>query len=75
MKILSKISYIYLSFVRRHTKFGLKIFEMKGLKHIRWNFHSSAWVMPKGWDFGGGGKGGLRDTQNFFFRNSTKFGV
>ena len=55
--------------MRRHTKFGLKIFEMKGLKHIRWDFHSAAWVMPKGWDFvgggGGGGKGGLGEA-NFF---------
>ena len=21
-------------------------------KHIGWNFHSVAWVMPQGWDFG-----------------------
>ena len=35
------------------------------------------WVMSKGWDFGGGGggKGGLRESQKNFFRNSTKFGV
>ena len=37
---------------------------MKYIKHIRWDFHSNAWVMPQGWDFkclgvlGGGGGGG-----------------
>ena len=46
--------------MRRHTKFGLKIFEMKGIKYIRWDFHSAAWVMPKGWDLGGGGGGGVK---------------
>ena len=25
---------------------------MKDTKHIRWDFHSVAWVVPKGWDFG-----------------------
>ena len=37
---------------------------MKDTKHIRQDFHSVAWVMPPGWDFGGagGGQGG-----NFFF--------
>ena len=25
---------------------------MKDTKHIRCDFHSVAWVMPKGWDFG-----------------------
>ena len=24
---------------------------MKDIKHIRWDFHSVAWVMPQGWDF------------------------
>ena len=62
--------------MRRHTKFGLKIFEMKGIKHIRWDFHSAAWVMPKGWDGGrGGGKGGLEGVKKIVSRNSTKFGV
>ena len=34
---------------------------MKDTKHIRLDFHSAIWVMPKGWDFwalgcpGGGG--------------------
>ena len=25
---------------------------MKDIKHIRWDFHSVAWVMPQGWDLG-----------------------
>ena len=25
---------------------------MKDTKHIRRDFHSVSWVMPKGWDFG-----------------------
>ena len=25
---------------------------MKDTKHIRWDFHYEAWVMPQGWDFG-----------------------
>ena len=46
--------------------------QMKDIKHIRRDFHLATWVMPQGWDLGGGG-GGLR--VNFFFRNSTRFGV
>ena len=26
--------------------------QMKDIKHIRWDFHSVAWVMPQGWDLG-----------------------
>ena len=26
--------------------------QMKDTKHIRQDFHSVAWVMPQGWDFG-----------------------
>ena len=26
--------------------------QMKDTKHTRWDFHSVAWVMPQGWDFG-----------------------
>ena len=26
--------------------------QMKDIKHIRWDFHSAAWVMPQGWDLG-----------------------
>ena len=50
---------------------------MKDIKHIRRDFHLVAWVMPQGSDlripWGGGvwGGGGV----NFFFLNSTRFGV
>ena len=41
--------------------------QMKDKKHIRRDFHSVAWVMPKGWDFGGLGvyKGSF-----FFFKHA-----
>ena len=26
--------------------------QMKDIKHIRWDFHMAAWVMPQGWDLG-----------------------
>ena len=26
--------------------------QLKDIKHIRWNLHSVAWVMPQGWDLG-----------------------
>ena len=36
-------------------------------KHIRRDFHSVAWVMPQGWDFGAlGCQGGQK---NFFFKH------
>ena len=25
---------------------------MNDIKHIRWDFHLAAWVMPQGWDLG-----------------------
>ena len=41
--------------------------QMKDTKHIRRDFHSVAWVMPQGWDFGGlGCPGGQK---KFFFSN------
>ena len=44
---------------------------MKDIKHIRWDFHLIAWVMPQGWDLGvPWGVWGV-----IFFRNSTRFGV
>ena len=47
---------------------------MKDIKHIRRDFHSVAWVMPQGLDFGGtGGLGGW--SKIILFRNSTEFGV
>ena len=39
---------------------------MKDIKHIRWDFHLAAWVMPQGWDLGVPWGVGV----NFFF---TKF--
>ena len=46
--------------------------QLKDIKHIRRDFHSVAWVMPQGWDLGYRGGWGYK---NFFFQNSTKFGV
>ena len=57
--------------------------QMKDIKHIRWDFHFVAWVIrvvcPRGKTWGvldywgvGGGWGGVK---NYFFQNSTKFGV
>ena len=41
---------------------------MKDTKHIRRDFHSVTWVMPKGWDFGAlGVPRGLK--KNVFFLN------
>ena len=39
---------------------------MKDIKHIRQDFHLAAWVMPQGWDLGGGGTVGGFGV-NFFF--------
>ena len=47
--------------------------QMKDIKHFRRDFHSVAWVMPQGSDFGVPWGGWA--VQNFFFRNSTRFGV
>ena len=42
---------------------------MNDIKHIRRDFHSTAWVMPEGWDFGVvWGLGG----QHFFFLKFNK---
>ena len=35
-----------------YTKLCMCFPKLKDTKHIRWNFHSVAWVMPQGWDFG-----------------------
>ena len=46
--------------------------QMKDIKHIRWDFHLAAWVMPRGGTCEyRGGLGG----QIFFLRNSTRFRV
>ena len=39
--------------------------QMKDTKHIGQDFHSVAWVMPKGWDFGALG---CPWGHNFFFQ-------
>ena len=44
------------------------ISQMKDIKHIRQDFHLTAWVMPQGWDLRvlwGGGLGGW--VKQFFF--------
>ena len=38
---------------------------MKDTKHIRRDFHTVAWLMPQGWDFGG--LGVPRGLKNYFF--------
>ena len=40
--------------------------QMKDTKHFRRDFHSVAWVMPQGWDFGGLG---VPRGSNFFFQH------
>ena len=40
---------------------------MKDTKHIRRNFHSVAWVMPQGWDFGA--LGVPRGSKKSFFKH------
>ena len=47
--------------------------QLKDMKHIRRDFHSVFWVVPKVWDLGvpWGGWG----VQKLFFPNSTRFGV
>ena len=40
--------------------------QLKDIKHIRWDFHSVAWVMPKGWDILGVPGGG--EVKNFFYQ-------
>ena len=38
--------------------------QLKDMKHSRRDFHSVAWVMPKGWDLGV--PWGVRGSKNFF---------
>ena len=40
---------------------------MKDTKHIRLNFHSVAWVMSQGWDFGALGRPGCQKL--FYFKH------
>ena len=46
--------------------------QMKDIYYISQDFHSAAWVMPRGGTWGYCGGLGVK---NFFFRNSTRFGV
>ena len=41
--------------------------QMKDTKHIRRDFYSVTWVMPKGWDFGA--LRVPRGSNNFFFKH------
>ena len=60
-----------LSRFQRFSNQTLCVFsQMKDIKHIRWDFHSTAWVMPQGWDLGV-----LWGVGQFFFLNSTRVGV
>ena len=50
--------------------------QMKGIKHIRWDFQSAAWVMARGWDLGvpwGGGGGGWGVKKIFFLEIQPDF--
>ena len=47
--------------------------QMKDIKHIRRDFHSAAWVMPKG--VGLGGTMGVGGVNIFFSEISTRVGV
>ena len=60
VNFLGKVKYNLISItksIREHT-------QMTDTKHIRRNFYSVTWVMPKGWDFGGLG---VPRGQIFFF--------
>ena len=39
--------------------------QMKDIKHIRWDFHLAAWVIPQGWGLGyrGGLEGNFSEFQ------------
>ena len=42
-----------LNLIQRFLNQTLCVFsQLKDIKHIRWDFHSVAWVMPQGWDLG-----------------------
>ena len=51
-----KVKYHLISIAKSISKIlnqTLGVFsQMKDTKHIGWGFHSVAWVMPQGWDFG-----------------------
>ena len=71
---LNIIKFQLLSQFQRFLNQTLCVFsQMKDIKHIRRDFHLAAWVMPQGWDLGV--LWGVVGSKNFFFRNSTRFGV
>ena len=71
---LNIIKFQLLSQFQRFFNQTLCVFsQMKDIKHIRRDFHLAAWVMPQGWDLGV--PSGVLGSKNFFFRNSTRFGV
>ena len=71
---LNIIKFQLLSQFQRFLNQTLCVFwQMKDIKHIRRDFHSVAWVMPQGSDLGV--PWGLGGPKNFFFWNSTRFGV
>ena len=50
---LNIIKFQLLSQFQRFLNQTLCVFsQMKDMKHIRWDFHLAAWVMPQGWDLG-----------------------
>ena len=60
------IKFQLLSQFQRFLNQTLCVFtQMEDIKHIRWDFHSAAWVMPQGW--GLGYRGGLVGSKFFFF--------
>ena len=53
---------------------------MKDIKHIRWDFHSVTWIMPQGWDLGGGDNlkvpvpwGGVKNSNIIKFQLQSQF--
>ena len=51
--LLNIIKFQLLSQFQRFLNQTLCVFsQMKDIKHIRWDFHLAAWVMPQGWDLG-----------------------
>ena len=71
--LLNIIKFLLQSQFQRFSNQTLCVFsQMKDIKHIRWDFHSLAWVMPKGSDLGV--PWGVEWSEIFFFGNSTRIG-
>ena len=70
--LLNIIKFLLQSQFQRFLNQTLCVFsQMKDIKHIRRDFHSLAWVMPKGSDLGV--LWGVEWSKKKFFRNSTSF--